>query len=248
MCCTRTTGVSAIFPCDSFERDQVLGEPSCKCRSMHSSGRLLERQAPQIGLWVGHGGSACAAELLATHGLRLAAARCRTFAERSAHACSRSCRPSRPIRVHAVVRPVQRRRGPDQAISRHRRADPARAHDRDARSRRRASSPRRATRPRGHPRRRERHDARVALEPDRATISRAPTRRCACWCRSNRSRGWRISPQIAAVDGVDGVFFGPADLAASMGLIGKTADAVRCGRRSPTASPPCKGAGKASAP
>ncbi len=29
---------------------------------------------------------------------------------------------------------------------------------------------------------------------------------------------------IAAVDGVDGVFFGPADLAASMGLIGKPTD------------------------
>jgi 4-hydroxy-2-oxoheptanedioate aldolase len=29
---------------------------------------------------------------------------------------------------------------------------------------------------------------------------------------------------IAAVDGVDGVFFGPADLAASMGLLGKPAD------------------------
>jgi len=34
--------------------------------------------------------------------------------------------------------------------------------------------------------------------------------------------------RIAAVDGVDGVFFGPADLAASMGLLGKPADpAVR---------------------
>jgi 4-hydroxy-2-oxoheptanedioate aldolase len=30
--------------------------------------------------------------------------------------------------------------------------------------------------------------------------------------------------RIAAVDGVDGIFFGPADLAASMGLLGKTAD------------------------
>ncbi len=29
---------------------------------------------------------------------------------------------------------------------------------------------------------------------------------------------------IAAVEGVDGVFFGPADLAASMGLLGKPAD------------------------
>ena len=34
--------------------------------------------------------------------------------------------------------------------------------------------------------------------------------------------------EIAAVDGVDGVFFGPADLAASMGMIGRTTDgAVR---------------------
>jgi 4-hydroxy-2-oxoheptanedioate aldolase len=31
-------------------------------------------------------------------------------------------------------------------------------------------------------------------------------------------------PAIAATEGVDGVFFGPADLAASMGLLGKTAD------------------------
>jgi 4-hydroxy-2-oxoheptanedioate aldolase len=29
---------------------------------------------------------------------------------------------------------------------------------------------------------------------------------------------------IAAVDGVDGVFFGPADLAASMGMLGKPSD------------------------
>jgi 4-hydroxy-2-oxoheptanedioate aldolase len=29
---------------------------------------------------------------------------------------------------------------------------------------------------------------------------------------------------IAAVDGVDGVFFGPADLAASMGMLGKPGD------------------------
>ena len=32
-------------------------------------------------------------------------------------------------------------------------------------------------------------------------------------------------PAIAATAGVDGVFFGPADLAASMGLLGKSADA-----------------------
>lgn len=32
-------------------------------------------------------------------------------------------------------------------------------------------------------------------------------------------------PAIAAVEGIDGVFFGPADLAGSMGLLGRTADA-----------------------
>jgi 4-hydroxy-2-oxoheptanedioate aldolase len=37
-------------------------------------------------------------------------------------------------------------------------------------------------------------------------------------------KGLRNLPAIAAVDGVDGVFFGPADLAGSMGLIGKPAD------------------------
>jgi 4-hydroxy-2-oxoheptanedioate aldolase len=31
-------------------------------------------------------------------------------------------------------------------------------------------------------------------------------------------------PAIAATEGVDGVFFGPADLAASLGLLGKTGD------------------------
>jgi 4-hydroxy-2-oxoheptanedioate aldolase len=34
----------------------------------------------------------------------------------------------------------------------------------------------------------------------------------------------RNVPAIAAVDGVDGVFFGPADLSASMGLLGKPGD------------------------
>ena len=52
--------------------------------------------------------------------------------------------------------------------------------------------------------------------------------RCACWCRWNRSRASQNLPAIAAVEGVDGVFFGPADLAASMGLLGKPMDpAVR---------------------
>jgi 4-hydroxy-2-oxoheptanedioate aldolase len=37
-------------------------------------------------------------------------------------------------------------------------------------------------------------------------------------------RGVENLQAIAAVEGVDGVFFGPADLAASMGLLGKAAD------------------------
>ena len=59
-------------------------------------------------------------------------------------------------------------------------------------------------------------------------------------------------PAIAAVDGVDGVFFGPADLAASMGLLGGTAepavqdaiargiDAVARPARRPARSPPTR--------
>ncbi len=37
-------------------------------------------------------------------------------------------------------------------------------------------------------------------------------------------KGLENLPAIAAVDGVDGVFFGPADLSASLGLIGKPLD------------------------
>ncbi len=38
-------------------------------------------------------------------------------------------------------------------------------------------------------------------------------------------RGMENLPAIAAVDGIDGVFFGPADLSASMGLLGQPGDA-----------------------
>ncbi|MFM0741395.1 4-hydroxy-2-oxoheptanedioate aldolase [Paraburkholderia xenovorans] len=48
------------------------------------------------------------------------------------------------------------------------------------------------------------------------------------------TQGMENLPSIAAVDGVDGVFFGPADLSASMGLLGKPGDprvrdAIRAG-------------------
>jgi 4-hydroxy-2-oxoheptanedioate aldolase len=38
-------------------------------------------------------------------------------------------------------------------------------------------------------------------------------------------QGMRNLPAIASVEGVDGVFFGPSDLSASMGLLGKPGDA-----------------------
>ncbi|WP_345814879.1 4-hydroxy-2-oxoheptanedioate aldolase [Paraburkholderia sp. PREW-6R] len=38
-------------------------------------------------------------------------------------------------------------------------------------------------------------------------------------------QGMQNLPEIAAVDGIDGVFFGPSDLSASMGLLGQPGDA-----------------------
>ena len=46
-------------------------------------------------------------------------------------------------------------------------------------------------------------------------------------------------PAIAATEGVDGVFFGPADLAASLGLLGKHRRPRECRRRSCGASARC---------
>jgi hypothetical protein len=48
-----------------------------------------------------------------------------------------------------------------------------------------------------------------------------PTPRSAWWSRSKRGRVWKISTQILAVEGVDAVFIGPADLAASLGHLGE---------------------------
>ena len=47
-------------------------------------------------------------------------------------------------------------------------------------------------------------------------------------------KGLANLPEIAAVEGVDGVFFGPADLAASMGHLGKS---LRCGRPATPSEP-----------
>ncbi len=44
--------------------------------------------------------------------------------------------------------------------------------------------------------------------------------KCVCWCRSRSQEGLANLDAIAAVEGVDGVFIGPADLSASMGFRG----------------------------
>ena len=44
--------------------------------------------------------------------------------------------------------------------------------------------------------------------------------RSACWCRSRRARRSNELEAIAKVEGVDGVFIGPSDLAASLGHLG----------------------------
>ena len=48
---------------------------------------------------------------------------------------------------------------------------------------------------------------------------RRPTARSACWCRRRRAAIANLDA-IAAVEGVDGVFIGPADLSAAFGHVG----------------------------
>ena len=83
-------------------------------------------------------------------------------------------------------------------------------------------SPRRATRRAASAASARRSRARRAGTRSATTCTR-PMSRCACWCRSRRGRVSRICAAIAATEGVDGVFFGPADLSASMGLLGQPA-------------------------
>ena len=64
----------------------------------------------------------------------------------------------------------------------------------------------------------------LALEPDWRLPARLRALNCVYWSRWNPSRGLKNLPDIAATEGVDGVFFGPADLAASLGVLGRPAD------------------------
>ena len=183
--------------------------------------QALHEGRPQIGLWVGLADAVCDRGD-GRRRLRLAADRRRARAQRSAHRCSASCRRWRAYPTHPIVRPVigdvplikqlldvgtQTLLMPIVETA----EQAATLVARDALSAAR------------HPRRGLGARALVALEPDTATTCTRPTSRCACWCRSRRGRASRTSAAIAATEGVDGVFFGPADLSASMGLLGQPA-------------------------
>ncbi len=45
----------------------------------------------------------------------------------------------------------------------------------------------------------------------------------ACWCRSRSPGAVEAVPAIGALDGVDGIFIGPNDLAANSGYLGNAA-------------------------
>ena len=61
----------------------------------------------------------------------------------------------------------------------------------------------------------------IALRPHRRTTPGGPTRSSACWCRWRRARRSTTSRRSPRSSGVDGIFVGPADLAADMGHVGE---------------------------
>ena len=73
-----------------------------------------------------------------------------------------------------------------------------------------------------HPRRGRRHRARLALEQHRRLRrSAADDADLRAGAGRDASKALANLAAIAATDGVDGVFFGPADLSASMGHLGE---------------------------
>ena len=76
------------------------------------------------------------------------------------------------------------------------------------------------------------------------TTSPASTSRSACWCRSRAGRASQAAAEIAAVDGVDGVFVGPSDLAGGARPPRQRRTIRRCRRRSPRSSTAVKAVGK----
>ncbi len=78
------------------------------------------------------------------------------------------------------------------------------------------------------------------------TICTSASRSSACWCRSRRPQGIEnLRARLLTRPAVDGVFFGPSDLAASMGLLGRSGDPIGSSCRRGGHSRIVMGAGKA---
>ena len=174
---------------------------------------------PLIGMWVASA-SPLRRRDLRRIGPRLAADRQRARAQRSAFDPAAAA-GGRRLPGHAGRAPADRRPGADQAAARRRAPNPARSRWSSRREQARELVARHAL-PAG------RHSGASAPRwPGRpaGTASRAisptPTTRSACCCRSSPQAGLDALDEICAVDGVDGVFIGPADLAASLGHLGQ---------------------------
>ena len=196
--------------------------------------RLLARET-LIGCWCSLA-NPITTEVLGRRRLRLAAARRRAFAQRrhDLHPAADGAQGQRQRAGRAAV--VERRRSRSSGCS-----TPASTTSSCRSSRppttRAAPSRRRAIRRRASAASRSRSAA-TASAPS-PTTSATSTSRSACWCRSRAGPGLAAAAEIAAVDGVDGIFVGPSDLAAGFGHLGNSDHPERAGgdRRRCSTSP-----------
>jgi 4-hydroxy-2-oxoheptanedioate aldolase len=182
--------------------------------------QALRRGKPQIGLWVGLA-DAYVAELLATAGFD-----CLVIDAEHAPNDPRSVLPQlqamAPYPVHPIVRPV---RGTAESIKQYLDIGAQTLIIPMVETAEQAREMVAATR---YPRRGVRGVGSALARASRWNQIDDYVRRCddeMCVIVQVESvDGLTQLERIAAVDGVDGVFFGPADLAASMGLLGKSSD------------------------
>ena len=172
----------------------------------------LKAGKPQIGLWLGLT-SSYSAELLSGAGFDWLLIDAEHRADRLNPAAGH-----RPLSEPAGRPPVVERSGADQTAAGCGRANPAGTDD-TKRRRSPSGGPFHALSACGYSRRGQRPGAGLALEPHPGLP--APGQRRHVRAGANRNpRGAKNLPQIPDVDGVDGVFIGPADLSADMGFAG----------------------------
>jgi 4-hydroxy-2-oxoheptanedioate aldolase len=182
--------------------------------------QALRRGRPQIGLWVGLA-DAYVAELLATAGFD-----CLVIDAEHAPNDPRSVLPQlqamAPYPVHPIVRPV---RGTAESIKQYLDIGAQTLIIPMVETAEQAGQMVAATR---YPRRGVRGVGSALARASRWNqiddyVRRSDDEMCVI-VQVESVDGMTQLERIAAVDGVDGVFFGPADLAASMGLLGKPSD------------------------